>query len=153
MSPQTPKQITNREQAKARARELRAGLSAAGTPISHAQALEQVAHDLGYRDWNTASARLSNAPEIPLQVGDLVSGRYLKQPFTGRVLAMKELFGGAAFEVTIHFDAPVDVVAFESFSNLRTRVTITVSASGISQARTSDGAPHMILERTGAEII
>lgn len=146
-------QISNREQAKARARQLRAALSSASTPISHAQALERVAHELGYRDWNTASARLSNEPEIPLQVGDLVAGRYLKQPFTGRVLAVKELFGGAAFEVTIHFDAPVDVVEFDSFSNLRTRVTVTVSAAGISQTRTSDGAPHMILERTGAEII
>jgi len=149
MSPQ----ITHREQAKARARALRAALSGAGTPISHSEALERVAHELGYRDWNTASARLSNEPEIPLQVGDLVAGRYLKQPFTGRVLAVKELFGGAAFEVTIHFDEAVDVVEFDSFSNLRTRVTVTVSASGISQARTSDGAPHMILERTGAEII
>lgn len=145
--------INNREQAKARARELRARLSSAGTPISHSEALERVAHELGYRDWNTASARLSNEPDIPFQVGDPVGGRYLKQPFTGRVLAVRELFGRAAIEVTIQFDAPVDVVEFGSFSNLRTRVTVTVSAAGLSQARTSDGAPHMILERTGAEII
>ncbi len=145
--------ITNREQAKARAREIRAERARAGDPVSHSQALELVARELGYRDWNTASARLSNEPEVPLQVGDLVSGRYLKQPFTGRVLAVKELYGGAAFEVTIHFDEAVDVVAFDSFSNLRTRVTITVSAAGVSQARTSDGAPHIIVERTGAEIV
>lgn len=145
--------ITNREQAKARAREIRAERARAGNPLSHSQALELVARELGYRDWNTASARLSNEPEVPLQVGDLVSGRYLKQPFTGRVLAVKELYGGAAFEVTIHFDEAVDVVEFDSFSNLRTRVTITVSAAGVSQARTSDRAPHMIVERTGAEIV
>ncbi len=145
--------ITNREQAKARARDLRAGLARSGSPISHSEALERVAHELGYRDWNTASARLANEPELPLQVGDLVSGRYLKQPFTGRVLAVKELYDGAAYEVTIHFDSPVDVVEFDSFSNLRTRVSITVSASGISQARTSDGVPHMVVERTSAALI
>ena len=46
--------ISNRDQAKARARELRAELAAAGTPISHSEALECVAKELGYRDWNTA---------------------------------------------------------------------------------------------------
>ena len=145
--------ITNREQAKARARELRAELAASGAPVSHSEALERVARELGYRDWNTASARLSNEPEVPLQVGDQVAGRYLKQPFTGRVLGVKELYGGAAFEVTIHFDEPVDVVEFDSFSNMRTRVSITVSSGGISQARTSDGVPHLIVERTSAALI
>ncbi|MBY9068451.1 hypothetical protein K1X12_16235 [Hyphomonas sp. WL0036] len=146
-------QITNREQAKARARELRAELAASGAPVSHSQALELVARELGYRDWNTASARLSNEPEVPLQVGDQVAGRYLKQPFAGRVLAVREIYDGAAFEVTIHFDEPVDVVEFDSFSNLRTRVTITVSPGGVSQARTSDGVPHMIVEQTSAALI
>jgi hypothetical protein len=145
--------ITNRDQAKARARELRAELAAGGTPISHAEGLERVAAELGYRDWNTASARLSNEPEVPLQVGDLVAGRYLKQPFTGRVLGVREVGGGAAFEVTIRFDAPVDVVEFESFSNLRKQVSVTVSAAGVSAFRTSDGAPHMVVERTGAGIV
>jgi hypothetical protein len=142
--------VMNRDQAKARARELRAELGAGGTPISHAEALERVAAELGYRDWNTASARLSNEPEVPLQVGDLVAGRYLKQRFTGRVLGVREVAGGAAFDVTIRFDEAVDVVEFESFSNLRTQVQITVSAAGVSAFRTSDGAPHMVLQRTSA---
>lgn len=145
--------IHNREQAKARARELRAEQARTGDPISHSQALELVARELGYRDWNIASARLSNEPEMLLQVGDLVSGRYLKQTFSGRVLGVRELYDGAAFEVTIQFDEAVDVVEFDSFSNLRTRVTITVSPAGVSQARTSDGAPHMIVERTGAQLV
>lgn len=144
--------IANRDQAKARARKLRAELGAAGTRISHAEALERVASELGYRDWNTASARLSNEPEAPLQVGDEVAGRYLKQPFTGRVLGVREMTGGAAFEVTIRFDAAVDVVEFESFSNLRTQVNITVSATGVSACRTSDGVPHMVVERMSAGI-
>ncbi len=145
--------VTNRDQAKARARGLRAELAAAGTPVSHADALERVAAELGYRDWNTASARLSNEPDVPLQVGDLVAGRYLKQAFTGRVLGVREVAGGATFEVTIRFDEAVDVVEFESFSNLRTQVTITVSAAGVSAFRTSDGVPHMVVERTSAGIV
>lgn len=145
--------VTNRDQAKARARELRAELAAGGTPISHAEALERVAAELGYRDWNTASARLSNEPDVPLQVGDLVAGRYLKQAFTGRVLGVREVAGGAAFDVTIRFDEAVDVVEFESFSNLRTQVQITVSAAGVSAFRTSDGVPHMVVERTSAGIV
>jgi hypothetical protein len=136
-----------RDQAKARARELRAELSATGTQVSHAEALERVAAELGYRDWNTASARLSNEPEVQLQVGDRVVGRYLKQPFTGRVLGVREVSGGAALEVTIRFDEAIDVVEFESFSNFRTQVQITVSAGGVSPMKTSDGVPHMTVER------
>lgn len=89
--------ITNRDQAKARTRELRAGLAIAGTPVSHSQALELVAAELGYCDWNTASARLSNAPEVAIQVADQVAGRYLKQRFTGRVLGVREIAGGRGF--------------------------------------------------------
>src|SRR3990167_455817 len=123
--------VTNRDQAKARARELRAELAASGAPISHSEALERVAAELGYRDWNTASARLSNEPEVPFQVGDQVAGQYLKQAFGGRVIAVREVAGGAAFELTIRFDEPVDVVEFDSFSNFRTQVRITVSAGGV----------------------
>lgn len=145
--------ISNREQAKARARELRAGRAARGNPISHSEALELVAAELGYRDWNTASARLSNEPEVPLQVGDQVTGRYLKQPFTGRVRGVKDIAGGAAFEVVIDFDTPVDVVEFDSFSNFRTQVRVTVSAGGVTAAKTSDGVPHMVVKRMGAGIV
>ncbi|MDP1555519.1 MAG: glyoxalase superfamily protein [Hyphomonas sp.] len=42
---------------------------------------------------------------------------------------------------------------FESFSNLRTQVQITVSAAGVSTFRTSDGVPHMVVERTSAGIV
>lgn len=145
--------IATRDQAKARARELRAELAAAGTPISHSEALERVAAELGFRDWNTASARLSNQPDIPLQVGDRVSGAYLKRDFTGRVLAVREMNGGAAFEVTLDFDEPVDVVESELFSGFRKRVSATVSAGGVSFAKTSDGVPHMIVERVAGDIV
>ena len=82
-----------------------------------------------------------------------MTGRYLKQPFTGRMLGVREVAGGAAFDVTIRFDEAVDVVEFESFPNLRTQVQITVSAAGVSAFRTSDGVPHMVVERKSTGIV
>ena len=145
--------ISNRDQAKARARAIRAEQANAGSPISHAEALERVAAELGYRDWNTASARLSNNPEIVLQVGDEVTGRYLKQSFYGRVLSVSELANGGAYRVTLDFDAPVDVVTFDSFSGYRKRVSATINASGVSFAKTSDGVPHVVLELSSQALI
>ena len=62
---------------------------------------------------------------------------------------MREVADGAALDVTIRFDAPVDVVALECFPNLRTQVQIAVSAAGVSAFRKSNGAPHMVAEPTG----
>lgn len=145
--------ITTRAQAKARAREIRAEAARSGKSLSHSHALEAVALELGFRDWNTASARLANQPEVPLQVGERVSGRYLKQPFQGRVHAVRELAGGMGYEVTLHFDEPVDVVSFESFSGFRQRVSAMVDENGISWAKTSDGVPHLIVERDSASLV
>lgn len=136
-----------REQAKQRATAIRAEHATRGLKISHSAALEKVAAELGYRDWNTASARLSNLPEIPLQVGDRVAGRYLKQPFAGRVLGVRQVYGGGSYEVTLQFDRPVDVVSFDSFSAFRHRVTATIGSDGVSAARTSDGRPHLEVAR------
>ena len=148
----TPR-IETRAQAKAYARMIRAEKAAAKTPISHSAALELVASQLGYRDWNTLSARLSNQPEVVFQVGDRVEGRYLKQPMAGRVIAVREKAGGSAFEVTIELDEPVDVVTFDSFSAFRSRVTGTVSIEGVSASRTSDGVPHLVVSRTSAMLV
>ncbi|MDJ0920885.1 MAG: glyoxalase superfamily protein [Henriciella sp.] len=135
-----------RAQAKERARELRIDLGKAGTKISHGEALERIAKELGFRDWNTASARLSNAPEQRFRTGGEVSGRYLGKPFTGRLLAVRERAGGSQFEVTVRFDQPVDVVDWESFSALRQQVKATISAAGVTAAKTSNGEPHMRVE-------
>ena len=143
----SPRRPATRDEAKRRAFALRDELKSKGAPISHAEALEKVAAELGYRDWNTASARLSNEPDRPLQVGDRVAGRYLKKPFAGRVLAVREVFGDQGYEVTIHFDEPVDVVEFESFSAFRQRVNGTVSKDGVSWTKTSDGEPHLRVTR------
>ena len=134
--------IYTRVQAKARARELKAKSE---TKLSYAAALEQVAHEMGFRDWNTAAARLSNEPEACWQIGERVSGAYLKRPFRGRVHAVRALHDGAGYELTLHFDTPVDVVEWESFSGHRQRVTAMVSPEGISWTKTSDGVPHLIV--------
>ena len=145
--------ITTRAHAKARARELRADAAARGQSLSHSKALEAVAHKLGYRDWNTASARLSNQPDIPLQVGERVSGRYLKQAYEGRVHGVRELAGGMGYEVVLHFDVPVDVVEFDSFSGLRQRVRAMISEDGVSWDKTSDGVPHLTVARDSAHLV
>ena len=142
--------IYTRVQAKARARQIRA--DSAG-PITLAAALEQVAKDMGFRDWNTASARLSNAPETNWQVGERVSGQYLKRTFSGHIHGVRELPSGSGYEVTVHFDQPVDVVDWDSFSAHRRRVTARVSPEGISWAQTSDGVPHLIVAPESALII
>ena len=142
--------IYTRVQAKARARQIKAE---SGAPISLASALERVAHEMGFRDWNTASARLSNTPEAAWQVGERVVGQYLKQPFTGRIHAVRELQGGAGYQLTLHFDEPVDVVDWESFSALRQRVTAQISPEGISWTKTSDGVPHLIVARETALVV
>ena len=74
--------IYTRVQAKARARQLKAE---SADPISLSAALEIVAKEMGFRDWNTASARLSNVPDSQWQVGERVSGTYLKRQFSGRI--------------------------------------------------------------------
>ncbi|AYN96892.1 VOC family protein [Pseudomonas sp. LTJR-52] len=51
--------MTSTEQAKQMAKRLRASLTERNQDITHSTALELVSHQLGYRDWNTASAALS----------------------------------------------------------------------------------------------
>jgi hypothetical protein len=142
--------IYTRVQAKARARSLK---TENGPNMSLAAALEVVAKEMGFRDWNTASARLSNAPETSWQVGERVSGQYLKRNFSGRIHGVRELQAGSGYEVTIHFDDPVDVVEWESFSAHRQRVKALVSPEGISWAKTSDGVPHLIVAPESALIV
>lgn len=148
---------------KAQARRLRDTLGEAGTPVSHSRSLELVARQLGYRDWNTlraaADARPATAdapaaadpatqpdrPLPPVQTGDRIAGHYLGQAFTGAVLGLQQLAGGSHYRLTVAFDAPVDVVRFESFSALRRRVNATIDATGVSPQHTSDGTPHFRL--------
>ena len=133
------------EGAKAQAKALRVALEAEGREISHGQALDLVAKSHGYRDWNTLHAAIGNGPVPPVVMGQVVEGGYLKQRFLGEVIGVKQLSEGR-YEVTLHFDEPVDVVTFDSFSNFRTRVTKVVGTDGRSFDVTSDGVPHLVLD-------
>lgn len=130
---------------KAEARALRESALASGRSLTHAAALEEVARSHGYRDWNTARAAVPDRTFIPVQVGQRVEGRYLGQPFRGKVLAVAMLADERHFRVTIRFDDPVDVVRFESFSAFRSRVTGVIDQHGVSAEVTGDGEPHLRL--------
>lgn len=56
------------EQAKKMAKVLRSSLESRQAPVSHAAALEIVAHQLGYKDWNTAAALLPQGEKQPVIV-------------------------------------------------------------------------------------
>ncbi len=131
--------------AKALAIALRASLKAEGREISHSQALELIAQSHGKKDWNTLHAAIGNAPPAPVDLGQRVRGHFLAQPFTGKVTGIKQL-SVDRFEVVLTFDQPVDVVVFDSFSNLRTRVTKVVGPDGRSFEKTSNGVPHLVID-------
>lgn len=131
---------------KSEARAMRDANAVTGKTMTQAQALEAVARKHGYRDWNTASAVAQDVGQAPVTVGQHVTGTYLKQKFSARVLGTSILSAGRYYRVTLHFDTPVDVVTFDSFSALRRRVTTRVDAQGVSPERTSDGEPHVRLD-------
>ena len=140
-------QLPSLEDLKAQARRLRATLAADGTAVGHSRALELLAHQHGYKDWNTLHAAIGNRPPpAPVAVGDRVHGRYLGQPFEGEVIGVQALASPDRFRVTLQFDEPVDVVTFDSFSAFRQRVTGTIDRTGRTAEKTSDGRPHMELE-------
>ncbi len=131
--------------AKQRARELRARLAAEGRQIGHGQALELIARQHGFRDWNACHAALQ-AVEAPLWApGARVRGRYLSQPFTATVLDVRQVRPGWV-RLVLDLDEAVDVVRFDSFSSLRKRIHGVVGPAGTSQERTSDGRPQLELE-------
>ncbi|MEW9922465.1 glyoxalase superfamily protein [Marimonas sp. MJW-29] len=139
----TTSQIPSRDVLKAQAKRLRADLADRGQPISHAQALETIAHQWGARDWNTLLAMAATvypgwAP------GQRVTGRYLGHPFTGLVKAARQSAGGY-WSLTLRFDTPIDVVTSEHFSSFRRQVSATVTPKGVSPQKTSDGQPHLVL--------
>lgn len=135
------------ETLKQQARRLRDELAASGAPVSHGRALEMLAHQFGYRDWNTLHAAVGNRPPgCPVMVGEAVRGRYLGQPFKGTVIGVQMLGDCGRHRVTFDFDEPVDVVTFDSFSSFRKRVTCVIGEDGSTVEHTSNGQPHMRLE-------
>lgn len=135
------------ENLKQQAKRLRTQRGVDSPPITHSQALELLAHQYGYKDWNTLHAASGNQPPAPpVSIGSQVSGRYLGQSFVGNVLSVSELKHSDSYRVTIDFDEPVDVVRFEGWSSFRRRVTSQIGHKGKSPQRTSDGAPVMELD-------
>ena len=134
-------------EAKSKAKALRDALVGQGTRISHAQALELVAHQDGARDWNTLHAKLSRAEPRTLQLGDEVRGKYLGQTFMGRIVALSKV--SLDLNVSIQLDAPVDTVRFESFSNMRRRIRGVIGPDGRSEQKTSDGLPVLVIDLPG----
>lgn len=136
--------VPNSETLKAQAKRLRAAMSEKQTPITQSMALEAVARQSGYRDWNTLSAAAkSNAPR-GWHVGQRVSGSYLGHPFVGVLKAVRAANGGFWY-VTVIFDEAVDVVTSEAFSSFRKQVNVVLNEDGVTHAKTSNGVPHMEL--------
>ena len=132
---------------KQQARRLRSEIAAKSAPISHSQSLEMIAHQQGFKDWNTLHASASNRPAFEkLGLGDTVRGRYLGQAFEGEVVGIRTVKLGQLYHVSIQLEQAIDVVTFDSFSNFRRRLSCTVDQSGVSPAKTSNGKPHMKLE-------
>lgn len=135
------------EALKDQARRLRNRLFQEGETIPHSRALELIAAQYGFRDWNTLHARVGNRPPLnPWMLGARVSGTYLGQPFTAEIIAVEAVQNRpGTYRMTMKFDTPVDVVSFESFSAFRHRVSCTIDETGRSPSKTSDGRPHVEL--------
>ncbi|MDS1136555.1 glyoxalase superfamily protein [Nitratireductor indicus] len=137
--------LPSNEAAKALAKRLRLKLQEQGTCISHGQSLELVAHQYGFRDWNTFRAAISDRQAVDWKPGNRVRGAYLSHPFLAEIIAVEALQSGW-FRLTLELDKPIDVVRSEDFSNLRKRVTGVIGPAGRSKEKTSDGFPHLIVE-------
>lgn len=140
--------ITSLDELKSQARSLRQALTTSGHAVTHSQSLELLARQLGHRDWNTLHATVGNSPPSPYHLGQKVRGAYLGQRFTGEIIGIREMADGARYHVTLRFDAPVDVIRFESMTNLRSQITAIVDRRGVTAEKTSDGQPHLVLDRS-----
>lgn len=131
--------------AKAQAQRLRESLSSEELAVSHSQALELVARQHGYRDWNALHAAIGNRPPESFVPGGRLRGHYLGQAFSGTVLAVERLRPGW-FRLELDLDEAVDVVTFASFSNFRKRIRGTVGPYGASRDRTGKGLPVLDID-------
>jgi hypothetical protein len=142
---------------KQQAKSLRSEYASGNNPISHSRSLELVAHQLGYRDWNTLRAASENQATVasdissPVAIGDRVSGLYLGQPFTAEVLNLMPHETNNLFRITMHFDEAVDVVTHDSFSSYRQRVSGNIDSTGKTLEKTSNGQPQIQLHVEGGK--
>ena len=143
--PHTP--LPSLETLKDQAKRLRNRLAQEDQTISHSRALELIAAQYGFRDWNTLHAKVGNRPPLnPWMLGARVSGTYLGHPFTAEVISVQALQNRPGYyRLTMKFDEAIDVVTFESFSAFRRRINCTIDETGRSPSKTSDGRPHVEL--------
>lgn len=127
---------------KSQAKRLRAAMSDKTAPITHAMALEAVARQWGFRDWNTLSAKAQTNVPLTWHVGQRVAGHYLGHAFTGHLKAVRAASGGFWY-LTVVFDTAVDVVQSDAFSSYRRQVNVVVNEDGATTQRLSDGTHHM----------
>mgnify|MGYP006906268657 CR=1 FL=1 len=138
-------QLPSAARAKEQAQLLRAKMAKDGSPIGHAKSLELVAHQHGFRDWNTMFAAIGNGGPKDWAIGDKVSGTYLSQPFTAHVALVSSIQPGW-FRLELHLEEAVDVVTSERFSNYRSRIRGVVGPKGHSVERTNNGKPHLQID-------
>lgn len=111
--------------------------------ISQAQALETLAHEYGFRDWNGLSAAAKKQINI-VEIGQRVNGCYLGQDFNATVKNVR-LDDDSRTRVTFVFDDAVDVVSFESFSSFRKQVSCFINQKAMTDEKTSNGLPQLAL--------
>ena len=117
------------DELKAQAKRLRQAMSDRGTTLTHSAALELIARQHGARDWNTLAALAARPNAAPKRQALRRSAysRPLSQPAVHRRdSGACGRPGGDLHRITIHFDEPVDVVTFESFSAFRQRVNAQI---------------------------
>jgi len=131
--------------AKQQAKDLRAQMASQGTEISHSNALELIAQQNGFRDWNTYYSALEKGLPANWVPGGRVQGYYMSQAFEAQFVNVKMLRPGW-FHVELNLDDPVDVVTFDGFSNFRKRIRGIVGPEGFSHERSSNGIPHLQLK-------
>lgn len=130
---------------KAQAKRLRAAMADKNTPITQSMALEAVARQWGYRDWNTLSAASKSNASKGWHVGQRVAGQYLGHMFQGSLKAVRAANGGFWY-VTVVFDEAIDVVSSEAFSSFRKQVNVVLNEDGVTVDKTSNGIAHMALK-------
>lgn len=124
------------QNAKARAKRLRKYMDTKGQSISHSFALEAIAAEEGYRDWNTLAACadtvLTRSTGFPLQVGESVSGLYHETAFEGVLIGLEQTINKHVWRVKIQFKAPVSPTSLQNIGMTRRRITGSVNTAGVS---------------------
>lgn len=132
---------------KAHAKRLRSTLQDAGTLVSHSKALEMLAHQYGFKDWNGFRTKLPTSEfTVPngYHIGDRVQGRYLGQSFQAKIHSVEKI-GTEYTRLVLDFDKAVDVVTFDSFSSFRKRIQCVIGTQGCTPQKTSNGEPQLCL--------